>query len=100
MTGKLDEKRSRYSFQCHFRDLLKDTEGKISALIVFENVHNECYFESLTITLSKPRHETFRIVDADISVEENDLNKVKMHNRPTRDANEAQPKEKPRSKYT
>ena len=53
LSGKLDEKRTRYSFECHFRDLQKNSEGKVQALIVFDERH-EGYFETLTVFLEKP----------------------------------------------
>ena len=54
MTGKLDEERQRYSFECNFRDLVRDSKGRINALIIF-NSQNEAYFESLTINFEEPR---------------------------------------------
>lgn len=35
LTGKLDEKRTRYSYECHFRDLSKNSSGNLYSLIVF-----------------------------------------------------------------
>ena len=48
--GKLDEDRRRYEFECVFRDLVRDSQGRILALIIF-NRRNEAYFESLTIKM-------------------------------------------------
>ena len=48
MTGKLDDKRTRYSFDCAFKDLTKNSSGKIHSLIVF-NEKNEAYFEVFTV---------------------------------------------------
>ncbi len=48
MIGKLDEDRQRFSFTCSFRDLVKESQGRINALIIF-NSKAEAYFESLTV---------------------------------------------------
>jgi len=60
ITGRLDDKRTRFSFDCSFRDLSKDSEGKIQSLIVF-NDKNEAYFESFTVFFTRPVEKTFRI---------------------------------------
>ena len=65
MTGRLDEKRRRFNFDCSFRDLSKDTHGKIQSLIIF-NDKNEAYFESLTVFMTHPIEKTFRIAESEI----------------------------------
>ena len=65
MMGKLDETRRRFEFECVFHDLIRDTQGRIMALIIF-NHKNEAYFESPTIKIEKPKTETFRIVEREI----------------------------------
>ena len=50
MMGRLDEDRVRYEFECVFRDLIRDSQGRIMALIIF-NRKNEAYFESLTFKM-------------------------------------------------
>ena len=63
MTGKLDEDRKRYSFECSFRDLVKESQGRINALIIF-NSQNEAYFESLTVRMEQPRSVEFKITES------------------------------------
>ena len=94
MMGRIDEDRRRFEFECVFRDLIKDSMGRIQALIIF-NRKNEAYFESLTIKMEQPRVETIRIVERDIDPAEGS----EKWNRPTRDLGETQPKEKPNNKY-
>ena len=65
MMGRIDEDRRRFEFECVFRDLIRDTQGRIQSLIIF-NKRNEAYFESFTIKMEHPRVETIRIVDRDI----------------------------------
>ena len=65
MTGRIDDKRTRYSFDSAFRDLGKDSEGRISSLIVF-NDKNEAYFESFTVNFSKPVEKTIRVQETEI----------------------------------
>ena len=101
MVGKIDERRTRYAFECVFRDLMKDSFGRIKALIIF-NERNEAYFEALTIYLEKPKHETIRIVEEDIETTEytEDLNKLRDVNDPTvTKSQKAYPEERPKSKY-
>lgn len=62
--GHLKNER-RFEFECVFRDLLKESKGRIQALIIF-NKHNEAYFESLTIKMEQPRFETIRVVEREI----------------------------------
>ena len=69
MVGKIDEKRTRFSFECIFKDLLKDSFGRIQAIIIF-NDRNEAYFEALTVHMEQPKYETIRIVEEDIEVTE------------------------------
>lgn len=93
MMGKLDEHRQRFEFECVFRDLIRDSQGRIQSLIIF-NRSNEAFFESLTIKMEKPKMETIRIVERDISASE-----ANKFNRPNIDKHEAHPKDKPKSKY-
>mgnify|MGYP000994262750 CR=1 FL=1 len=83
MMGRLDEDRTRYEFECVFRDLIRDSQGRIMALIIF-NRKNEAYFESLTIKMEKPKAETLRIVERDIDPAEG----ASKWNTPTRDSGE------------
>jgi len=59
-TGRIDDKRTRYSFDCAFRDISKDSEGRIQSLIIF-NDKNEAYFESFTVFMERPVVQTFRV---------------------------------------
>ena len=93
--GFLDEDRRRFEFECVFRDLLRDSMGRIQALIIF-NRRNEAYFESLTIKMELPRAETIRVVERVIDPAEG----FEKWNRPTPDKGENMPKEKPKSKYS
>ena len=63
MIGKLDEDRQRFSFQCSFRDLVKESQGRINALIIF-NAKAEAYFESLTVRMEEPRQLEIRITES------------------------------------
>lgn len=94
MMGNLDGDRKRYEFECVFRDLIRDTQGRIMALIIF-NRKNEAYFESLTIKIERPRVETLRIVERDIDPAEG----ASKWNKPSVDKGEAYPKDRPKSKY-
>ena len=60
MTGKLDDKRTRYEFKCHVKDIIKDTKGRIAALVIY-NDKDEAYFENLTIFLDYPIDKTIRL---------------------------------------
>lgn len=61
MLGRMDEFRTRYEFECAFKDLRTDCHGRILSLIVFNN-KGESYFETLTIKIEKPKSEIIRIV--------------------------------------
>lgn len=50
MMGDMEKDSKRYEFECVFRDLIRDSQGRILALIIF-NKRNEAYFESLTIKM-------------------------------------------------
>ena len=50
----MDEDKRRYEFECGFRDLIRDSKGRIKSLIIF-NRRNEAYFESLTIKMEQPQ---------------------------------------------
>ena len=97
MVGKLDEERTRYSFQCSFHDLIKESKGRINALIVFNN-QKEAYFESLSVEIEEPRNEVIKITESteSLSATEKDLRKF---NQPKKTYVEPQPKERPKSKY-
>jgi len=60
MTGKLDDKRTRYSFDCAFKDLTKNSSGRVNSLIIF-NDKNEAYFEVFTVNIDSPVEKTIRI---------------------------------------
>lgn len=64
-TGRIDDKRTRYSFDCAFRDISRDSEGRIQSLIIF-NDKNEAYFESFTVFLEKPVEKAFRVQEPEI----------------------------------
>lgn len=66
MTGKLDEKRQRYQFDCAFRDLSRDSEGKVQSLIIFTD-KDDAYFESFTVFMHKPVEKTIRLQETDIA---------------------------------
>ena len=36
-TRRLDEKRKRYQFECHFKDIIKDSSGRINALVIYDD---------------------------------------------------------------
>ena len=92
MVGKIDEKRTRFSFECVLKDLIKDSFGRIQAIIIF-NDRNEAYFESLTINMEKPRYGTIRIVEEDIEITEftEDERKLKDLNDPVTSARKTHP---------
>ena len=63
--GKIDEKRTRYQFETAFKDISKESEGTIKALIIVSD-NEEAYFESLAITLDKPVEKTIRVAETEI----------------------------------
>ncbi len=67
-TGRIDDKRTRYSFDCAFRDLGRESKGRIQSLIIFTD-KNDAFFESFTVLLETPIEKVFRIQD--IEIEEN-----------------------------
>ena len=83
MVGKIDEKRTRYSFECIFKDQLMGSLGRIQAIIIF-NERNEAYFEGLTVHMEQPKFETIRIVEEDIEITEytEDSSRLKNLNDP------------------
>ena len=100
MVGRLDNNRTRYSFECHFHDVNKNSLGKISSLLVITNT-NESYFESLTINLLSPKEEIIRIVENEVTQDVIDFEKVKEFNKPRMPSTgEMGPEERPHSKYT
>jgi hypothetical protein len=72
--GKLDEKRTRYSYECYFRDIVKNSEGNIKSLIVF-TTNGEAYFESLTINLTSPVDKTIRVQETEFTEDDKELGK-------------------------
>ena len=101
MTGKISQDRQRFSFTCVFRDLRKDSMGRVQSLIIF-NDRNECYFETLTIKIEKPKQEVIRIIEEDFDENEKMMSDTELHllNRPKVPKGEDHPKERPKSKYT
>ncbi len=59
-TGRIDERHTRYSFECAFRDLGRESRGRIQTMIVF-NDKSEAYFEAYTVFLEEPVEKTIRI---------------------------------------
>ena len=80
LQGKLDAKRKRYAFEVNFHDLTMDSVGKANSILVIDTETNKAFFESFTIELSKPRIETFRLVEQTFS--ESDKDKVSRFNKP------------------
>lgn len=78
-TGRIDDKRTRYSFDCAFRDLSKDSQGRVQSHIIF-NERNEAYFESFTVFLEQPVEKTIRVQEIEIE----DNNDKAKWNRPRR----------------
>jgi len=83
MMGRLDEDKRRFEFECGFKDLIRDSKGRIQSLIIF-NRRNEAYFESLTIKMEQPQVQTIRIVERDITPSEANV----RWNRPQKDTGE------------
>ena len=79
--GNIDEDRQRFTFQCKFKDLVKDTTGQINALIIF-NAKKEAYFESLTVKFIEPREHEFKITESTEDLAETEHIDVKRFNRP------------------
>jgi hypothetical protein len=95
LLGKLDGKRTRYSFECVFHDLKKVSEGKVTAILIV-NDRNESYFESLTINLIEPRQETIRVVETEMTYDTIEQMKAWKFNAPKLPSTgEAGPKERP-----
>ena len=59
-TGRIDDNRTRYSFDCAFRDLSKESQGRIQSLIIF-NDKSEAFFEKFTVFLDSPVEKTIRV---------------------------------------
>jgi hypothetical protein len=78
-TGRIDDNRTRYSFDCAFRDLGRETKGRVQSLIIFTD-KSEAFFESFTVFLDEPIEKTFRIQEIEI---EDNGEKAKW-NRPRR----------------
>jgi len=51
---------------CSFRDLTKNSEGKIQSVMVI-NDNNEAFFEMFTVFIEKPVEKTIRIEETEIS---------------------------------
>ena len=58
--GRIDDKRTRYSFDCAFRDISRESKGRVQALIIFNDT-KEAYFESFTVFLETPVEKTIRV---------------------------------------
>jgi hypothetical protein len=97
MVGKLDEERTRFSFECAFQDLVKESRGRVNALIIF-NAQKEAFFESLTVEMELPRREVIKVTESTTSLDETEKN-LRQFNMPRKTFVEPQPKEKPKSKY-
>ena len=95
--GKLDEERTRFSFECAFQDLVKESRGRVNALIIF-NAQKEAFFESLTVEMELPRREVIKVTESTTSLDETEKN-LRQFNMPRKTFVEPQPKEKPKSKY-
>lgn len=95
MTGRLDEKRTRFSFDCAFRDISRNSFGRLQSLIVF-NDKNEAYFESFTVFLEQPVERTIRIQETEITDVDKEIGRF---NRPSKGYSETLPKEKPKSNF-
>jgi hypothetical protein len=78
-TGRIDDKRTRYSFDCAFRDLGRESKGRVQSLIIF-NDKNEAFFESFTVFLEQPIEKTIRIQEIEIE----DNGEKSKWNRPRR----------------
>jgi len=76
LLGKVDEKRERFFYHCHFRDLDKDSRGEAKAVIIFTN-ENEAYFESFYIYLTHPVTKTIVVQDLDIEDIEQEVPKFR-----------------------
>ena len=87
IAGRIDENRTRYQFESAFRDLAKDSEGRISTMVVF-NEKSEAYFESFTVHMTRPVDKTIRILDGEIEDTGEDLSKL----RPRRSFQPKQPR--------
>jgi hypothetical protein len=97
MLGKIDEDRQRFSFECSFRDLVKDSQGKINALIIF-NTKAEAYFESLTVKMSLPREIEIKITEATDDLNETEPLDPRQFNKPTKGYSEPNPREGPKGR--
>ena len=77
MVGKIDHKLRRFSFDVHFSDLLRSSNGKVLAIMVVDSDTNAAYFESMTVEVFSPKNETFRIIEKDFDATENDASKLR-----------------------
>ena len=75
--------------------------GRIQSLIIVNN-KDECFFETLTIKIEKPRVEIIRIVEEDFDKRELELtdHELRELNRPNPKTGKIHPDERPQSKYT
>ena len=87
MVGKIDEDRQRMEFECVFRDLRKDSMGRVSALVLINKRTSECHFETLTIKMERPKVEYIRIVEEDFDEREAKMSSsdLRQFNRPQRE---------------
>ncbi len=65
MAGRVDSTRTRYSYDCYWRDIVRNSHGRVQSLIVF-NDKNEAYFESFTVFIESPVEKTVRVMDIEI----------------------------------
>ena len=72
MAGRVDDSSTRYAFDCHFRDIVANTEGRVKSLIVF-NDKREAYFESFTVFMEKPIDKIVRVMETKITNEEKEI---------------------------
>ena len=80
MVGKIDERKRRFSFDVHYSDLLRNSHGKVLAIMVIEADTNAAYFESMTVEVFKPRIETFRLIEKDFNSAEHDPSRLRVFN--------------------
>ena len=70
-------KMKRFRFECVIRDLRKESLLRVKSLIIF-NDRNECYFETLTVRVERPKIEEIKIIEEDFDAEEKAENLYEM----------------------
>ena len=53
ITGKVDEDRTRYSFECNFKDMIKGTVGRVNSLILFHR-NGSSEYEKFVVHIEQP----------------------------------------------